>query len=100
MMRTVFAAIILCAPIVATAQTVSIENANASVKPPPLPENDLNKIICEKVERTGSRLAIEKVCLTVLEWKERREVQRHDFESVQRIANQEPSDPGAMASPR
>lgn len=94
MVRSLFAAIIVCAAAAAPAQTVtSIENSNASVKPPPLPENNLDKVICERVERTGSRLAIDKVCLTVAEWKEKRDVQRSDFERVQRVVNMEPADP-------
>ncbi|GAA3894932.1 hypothetical protein GCM10022276_12550 [Sphingomonas limnosediminicola] len=92
MSRIIVAAIALCAAAAAPAQTISIENSNASVKPPPLPENNLEQVVCERVVRTGSRLAIDKVCLTVAEWKEKRDVQRWDFERVQRVVNQEPSD--------
>lgn len=50
-----------------------------------------NRKICERIEKIGSRLATAKVCMTAAEWKAHRQVQREDFERVQRVVNQAPS---------
>ena len=47
---------------------------------------DLNKIICEVTQTTGTRLGASKVCKTVLEWQQLRRDQRDTLESVQRQA--------------
>ena len=72
-----------------SAQVTSIESATAA--PAPKPTGDLDRIVCERVERTGSRLAVDKVCMTVREWADRRAGHRADLEKVQQIVNQEPS---------
>jgi hypothetical protein len=45
--------------------------------------SDLNKVVCEKVEILGSRLASKKVCMTRYEWAERRQADRHEVEKAQ-----------------
>ena len=70
----------------ALAQTTSPDSANPTAK-----AKDPNRKICEKVEKIGSRLANSKVCMTASQWEELRRSHRHDFESVQRIVNQSPS---------
>ena len=87
-MRIVGLALLLCAGSPAAAQVITIETANPA---PKQVTGDLNKMICERVERTGSRLEIDKVCMTAAEWKEHRQGQREDVEKVQRIVNQNPS---------
>jgi len=73
----------------APAQVISIESNN------PLPKDvgsgHPDKIVCEKQETTGSRLGARKVCMTQLQWEQKRQEQREDFEKVQRIQNTEPS---------
>lgn len=43
--------------------------------------SDPNKLICEKLELIGSRLAVKKVCLTRSQWEDSR---RQDREAVER----------------
>jgi len=64
----------------ATAQVTSIQTANPASK-----GQDLDKIVCEVAQTTGTRLGARKVCKTVLEWQQMRESQRHDLEEVQRM---------------
>jgi hypothetical protein len=40
-------------------------------QPAAKPVDDSTKLICRKVDRTGSRLASDKVCLTRAQWEER-----------------------------
>ena len=73
----------------APAQVITIESSN------PLPKDTgsghPDRIICEKQETTGSRLGARKVCMTQLQWQQKRQEQREDFEKVQRVVNQEPA---------
>ncbi len=71
----------------ALAQVTTIENANSA----PKRSADPDKIICESIERTGSRLQVEKVCLTAQQWTDRKYGHRADLEKIQRIVNQSPS---------
>jgi hypothetical protein len=47
---------------------------------------DPNRIICEKQEVAGSRVATKKVCLTAAQWEERRREDREAVEKGQRQA--------------
>ena len=75
----------------AAAQTITFDS------PPPAPaadkksESDLDRIVCPKIERVGSRRAKEKVCMSARQWKDHTDGHRHDLESIQRIQNTEPS---------
>lgn len=71
----------------ALAQVTTIESANST----PPRSSDPDKVICERVERTGSRLQTEKVCMTAQQWSDHKYGHRADLESVQRIVNQSPS---------
>lgn len=82
----------------ASAQLTTMESNNPL--PPPPVQGDLDKVTCERVMRTGSRLASDKICMTNLQWKELQQGQRQDFEKVQRIVNMEPADPAGGGSPR
>lgn len=74
---------LLLASAPAIAQVTTIESSN------PLPKRsaDPDKIICERVERTGSRLKADKVCLTAQQWSDHKYGHRADLEKVQRIVN-------------
>jgi hypothetical protein len=89
MRRVLISALILGLASSASAQVSSIGSANPLPKPPV--KGDLDRIVCEREERTGSRLQVDKVCMTVLQWKEHQLGQRHDLEKVQQVVNQSPS---------
>ncbi len=72
--------IILSAP--AVAQVTSIATSNPAPK-----GQDLNKIVCEVDQTTGSRLGAHKVCKTVLQWQQMKQDQRESVEGVQRNSN-------------
>jgi hypothetical protein len=46
-------------------------------------KSDADRIICQKEEQIGTRLAPKKVCLTVREWAERAQLNRAETERVQ-----------------
>lgn len=71
----------------AFAQVSSIETARPAGKLP----HDPDKLICERVETTGTRLGARRTCMTAEQWAARRREQREDLERVQRIVNQAPS---------
>ena len=70
----------------ASAQVTSLESATAMPK-----GGSQDRVVCEREEATGSRLAARRVCLTVLQWEEKRREHRESTEKVQRIVNQAPS---------
>ena len=83
-------ALVLAAP--ATAQITFDDSQPASATAAAKKGNsDLDRIVCEKVERLGSRLGAEKVCLTARQWQDRKDGNRHDLEKVQQVVNQSPS---------
>ncbi len=45
--------------------------------------NPEERVICQKEENIGSRLAAKKICLTAKEWKERAALNREETERVQ-----------------
>lgn len=47
-------------------------------------EKDPNRIVCQKEDSIGSRLAAKKICLTQKEWDLRRDADRDEAERVQR----------------
>lgn len=44
---------------------------------------DPNRIICEKQEVVGSRLATKRICMTAAQWEERRREDRQALEKAQ-----------------
>ncbi len=86
MKHLALAAMLGAAASAGTAQVTTLESPNPAPK-----KGDLNRIVCEKQETTGTRLGTRKVCLTVLQWEEKRREQREHTEKVQRIVNQSPS---------
>jgi len=69
-------ALLIGAP--AFAQTQAAGQSGQGAKP-----KDPNRIICEKVQDTGSRVATSKVCLTALQWEEKRRADRLAVEDAQ-----------------
>lgn len=63
--------------------------ADPSTAPPPKSQKltvnnaDLDKIVCEKQEKTGSRLAARKICLTVAQWLEFRRDEQDQLQHLQ-----------------
>lgn len=81
-MRKVFALAFAAALVssAAAAQLTVIQTAN----PAPKGQN-LDRIVCEVTETTGTRLGARKVCKTVLQWQQVREAHRQGVEEVQRM---------------
>lgn len=46
-------------------------------------KTDPNRIVCEKVEQIGSRLATKRICMTAAQWAEKRRMDREDLEATQ-----------------
>jgi len=71
-------AALLVAAMPATAQTQS------STQQSPINKNsDPNRVICEKVQDTGSRLNTRKICMTAAQWEEQRRRNREDLQDAQ-----------------
>ena len=56
--------------------------AETAAKPSPN-KSDLDKIVCEKQETTGTRLGTKKVCLTVAQWLEFRRDEQDQLQHLQ-----------------
>jgi hypothetical protein len=69
---------LLAAAAPAFAQVTSLQGSNPAPK-----GQDLNRIVCEVEETTGTRLGARKVCKTVLEWQQMRREQRETVEKFQ-----------------
>ena len=82
-MLKLLSACMLLATAPALAQVTTIENANSN----PPRSNDLDEVVCETVHRTGSRLEVDRVCMTVRQWSDHKDGHRADLEKVQRIVN-------------
>ncbi len=46
-------------------------------------KNDPNRMICEKIEQIGSRLATKRICMTAAQWEEKRRLDREGLENAQ-----------------
>ena len=65
------------------AAPVAAQTTQAGQQPPAAKPNDPNRIICQRVEETGSRIAAHKVCLTAQQWEEKRRSDRSYVEDAQ-----------------
>lgn len=65
--------------------------ATATPSAPAANGKDSNKLICEKQEEIGSRLASKKVCKTAAQWQEERRQQRETLEKIQQQGTGTPS---------
>lgn len=63
----------------AFAQVSTIESDNGGPR-----GSNPNKVVCEEISRTGTRLDTRKVCKTVFEWEQLRRDHREGLEAVQR----------------
>jgi hypothetical protein len=76
----VCAILLLAASPPVSAQVTSINSSTPAYR-----GQDLNKIVCEVDQTTGSRLGAHKVCKTVLEWQQQRSEHRETVENFQRM---------------
>ena len=72
------ASVLMLAASPAIAQSPTDGAAQANAK-----KSDVNRIICQKEEQIGTRLAPKKVCLTAKEWAERAQLNREETERAQ-----------------
>ena len=49
-------------------------------------DKDPNRMVCEKQEVLGSRLATKKVCMTAAEWEQRRLEDRQNIDKAQALS--------------
>ena len=80
----IIAALAITAASPAFGETATSSNVTDKSKDP-------NRKICEKVEKIGSRLSVVRVCMTARQWEEQKREHRENFERVQRVVNQTPS---------
>lgn len=71
---TSMALLIGVAPALAQAQTPKQEALKSKAD---------ERVICKTVEKTGSRLATKRVCMTAVQWEEHRRSDREAVESLQ-----------------
>jgi invasion protein IalB len=76
-LKTILARSVCVAVLVAAAPAIAQNQPNASSTSK---QPDPDRIICEKIQETGSRLSIRRVCATAQQWEEQR---RRDREAVQ-----------------
>ncbi|HEX6661200.1 MAG TPA: hypothetical protein VF067_04960 [Sphingomicrobium sp.] len=69
---------LLFAAVPAPAQTQTAAQPAAAPK-----DKDPNRIICQRIEETGSRVAAKKVCMTAQQWEEKRRTDREYVEDAQ-----------------
>ena len=56
----------------------------ATAKPAAAPQNPDDRVICERVEETGTRLGSKRICMTARQWAEQRRIDRETIEAGQR----------------
>jgi len=47
------------------------------------PQKDPNRVICQRIEEIGSRLASKRICMTAQQWDERRRQDRQALQDLQ-----------------
>ena len=87
-MKTIFVAgMAVWLSATAGAQVASIQASNPMQKGN---GQDLDRVVCDVEETTGTRLGARKVCKTVLEWQQLRAEHRATVEKVQQMGNDPP----------
>lgn len=71
----------------------SAASAQTPYSSKPKADNDPSKLVCQKVEEVGSRLAKRKVCLTAEQWKEKHREHAEFTDEIQSGAWGQQSDP-------
>ena len=69
---------LVCGAAPALAQAPGTDSGNPAAK-----NKDPNRIVCEKVQETGSRLNARKVCMTAQQWDEQRRRDRENLQDAQ-----------------
>lgn len=54
-----------------------------AIQPPPPAPAVREKLVCRKVDKTGSRLSSEKICLTKMQWEEKERVAQREVKMLQ-----------------
>jgi predicted secreted protein len=76
--------ILLTVSLAAAPAAVSAQSpVPAATAKPPSTSDDPNKLICQKLEMIGSRIAVKKVCLTQYQWQDARLQDRQLVEKIQ-----------------
>jgi invasion protein IalB len=71
----------VCAALLVTGASAVAQN---QPNPPPTKQQpDPDRIICEKIRETGSRLNTRKVCMTAQQWEEQRRRDRENLQDAQ-----------------
>lgn len=70
---------IACATLMSAAPALAQTQPDGQ-KPKP---SDPNRIICEKIQETGSRLNSRRVCMTAQQWEEQRRRDRENLQDAQ-----------------
>ena len=78
MLASVAGAALLLATAPAMAQTQPADQPAQAAK-----NKDPNRIICEKIQETGSRLNIRRVCMTAQQWEEQKRRDRENLQDAQ-----------------
>lgn len=62
---------------------LALAAAGSNVPPSTHPAPDPNKIVCKDLDRTGSRLSKDRVCMTRAEWDQRQRDDQKDVSNMQ-----------------
>jgi 3-oxoacyl-ACP reductase-like protein len=88
---TCFAVLLVTAAAAGAAQAPSAPPTQAAPPAAPAPKTekrtvnnaDLDKVVCEKQDKTGSRLGARKICMTVAQWLEFRRDEQDQLQHLQ-----------------
>ena len=75
-----FARLMTMTLLLSAAPALAQPNAVQRAKPA---QNDPGRVICEKVEKIGSRISSKRICMTAVQWAEKRRMDREDLEATQ-----------------
>lgn len=73
-----------CLALMAGAAPAAAQTTSSASPSPNSTQKDPNRIICERIQDTGSRLASKRICMTALQWEEQRRQDRNAVEENQR----------------
>ena len=72
-----------CATLLSAAPALAQSQAAAGQQTPNAKQADPNRVICQKVQETGSRIGAKKICMTAQQWEEQRLRDRQYVEDAQ-----------------
>jgi hypothetical protein len=79
-LKTILAQSVCLALLAAATPALAQNQPNAS---PTSKQSDPDRIICEKIQETGSRLNVRRVCMTAQQWEEQRRRDRENLQDAQ-----------------